>query len=442
MKKLVLLIISILVIVSYNINVLAKDTVISINKYQEEKLNYIIKSYDKENNIDGLITGGVFLKEEIEQDNNKYKDTQIMIIKYDKKGKLLWKYIYGETKEDNHFNLTYTYNDQGIIDGYLLMADKTSKIAEEVKKTIFIKLDLEGKLVLEKETTDDTILNKIIITYNDENKFDGYITIGKFNNTAIINKYDKEFNLIWTKEYQDPSYPETTYTDITNVYENNKITGYALIRETTENNKKINKIIRVDKEGNETKTIDLNEHLTYNLNTSNNGYILYGITDEVKLDKGNTSYYIINYSKTDEEIWETIGDTYTTKVKLHPISKESELKEYILLSSNKTNTEAIKFDLDGNIIKKIKKINSEYYDIKDFTILKDTLYIVGQINCPPEDTCDYDSNSLFIISDEDKVIEVKDNDSKSIIGIIIGVIIFIFIITFIKRKKRLNNSTR
>ena len=95
----------------------------------------------------------------------------------------------------------------------------------------------------------------------------------------------------------------------------------------------------------------------------------------------------------------------------------------------------MKLDLDGTVKKKIKKIYSEYYDINDFDLLKGTLYIVGQINCPEDDTCEYDSNTLFLISDEDKVIEVKEEDNNSIILIIVGLILVIGIFALVKRKK-------
>ena len=81
MKKVVILFISLLVLISYN-NVFAKDTVISLNKYKEEKLNTIIKSYDDKESIDGFITGGVFLKEIIDQDNNEYNCRLLVYQKY------------------------------------------------------------------------------------------------------------------------------------------------------------------------------------------------------------------------------------------------------------------------------------------------------------------------------------------------------------------------
>ena len=68
------------------------------------------------------------------------------------------------------------------------------------------------------------------------------------------------------------------------------------------------------------------------------------------------------------------------------------------------------------------------------------LYLVGQINCPKDDDCEYNTNSLFIISDEDKVIEVKDNDSKTILIVLIVFIITIISITWLRRKKKLKSN--
>ena len=66
----------------------------------------------------------------------------------------------------------------------------------------------------------------------------------------------------------------------------------------------------------------------------------------------------------------------------------------------------------------------------------ETLYIIGQIKCPEEDNCDYNDNSLLIISDEDKVIEVKESDNTNIIiisSIFIGLIVLLIILKKIKK---------
>ena len=92
--------------------------------------------------------------------------------------------------------------------------------------------------------------------------------------------------------------------------------------------------------------------------------------------------------------------------------------------------------LTAPIVKnKIKKIYDEYYDVSDYIFSNDILYLVGQINCPKDDTCEYDSNSLFLVSDEEKVIEVKDNDSRNIL-IVTGIFIIMIIGTIIIRRKR------
>ena len=99
MKKSSFLIILLITIV-YSFNVYAKDTVISLNKYSEEKFNFIEKAYDVEGKHTGYITGGHVLKETIELEDNKYNDYQAIVVKYDDKNKVEWKYLYGQTKED------------------------------------------------------------------------------------------------------------------------------------------------------------------------------------------------------------------------------------------------------------------------------------------------------------------------------------------------------
>jgi LPXTG-motif cell wall-anchored protein len=68
---------------------------------------------------------------------------------------------------------------------------------------------------------------------------------------------------------------------------------------------------------------------------------------------------------------------------------------------------------------------------------KNTLYFIGQIKCPEDDNCEYNQNSLYIISDEDKVIEVEDKESTNII-IVIGTVLIVLVgLIYIKKKKGL-----
>ena len=456
MKRLGLIIISICIIFN-TYNVFSKDTVFSLNKYTEEKLEFIKKSYTKNNKMDGFITGGTFLKETIEQDDTSYDDYQIMLIKYKKNGEIKWTFTYGKTKVDIMRGLDYTYDESGNIDGYLVLMDKTEDIDEEIteenpqpeqtSQSLFLKISLDGKLLWEKPTSSITEeqLSAIIPSTNEDNQVDGYIAIGNINSEkTILTKYDRDLNRLWVKEQPiENNQKQRKFTEIIPNNQENKTIGYVLIEEITNDNNKVeSKIVRYSKDGDFISKQEeaLKNDLIYHLSTANNGFILYGETKEVKLKKGNTSFFLIQYNSELEESWETIGDTPIDAKKsiiLYPLLKENKISEYVLLYSNKSDSsaEVVKLDLDGGIEKKVKKINNDYYDFENFAFENNTLYLIGQINCPEDDTCNYDSNSLFLISDEDKVIEVKDNDSKNIL-VIFSIVVIILAIAIVIRQKR------
>lgn len=108
-------------------------------------------------------------------------------------------------------------------------------------------------------------------------------------------------------------------------------------------------------------------------------------------------------------------------------------------NDNDSSIEITRLNLDGVLENKIKKINNEYYDIGSFYFSKDIIYFVGQISCPEDDNCDYNMKSLYLISTEDKVIEVKEDDNNKIIiisGIIFGLLVTLYIIRkYIKNKQ-------
>ena len=426
MKKIVFIII-LLVIGFYN--VYAKDISYSMNKFDVETFNYIEKSYDSELKEDGYVLGGSVLKEKIEKDETTYNDYQVILVKYDKNDKLVWKYMYGNTSEDYIDYLTYTYDADGNIDGYLIVTKKTYDINEPNigGTSVIIKIDFDGKVVYERDINEG-VITKIIPTYVD-NTFDGYISILNTQTGASLIKYNKDFDIILKRDFN-----ETSLYDLTIIKQDGKTVGYAVIEG--------NNLISLDINGSNDSVIsDVSKYKTYNLAETNNGFILYGITNEVKLDKGDSSYYLINYVDNNE-VWETIGDTPASsddKTILLPIYKDSDIKEYFLLYKNEVDSsyEVIKINLDGEVIKKVKKINNSYYDFENFTSTGNTIYFVGQINCPDDESCEFDNNSLYLVSDEDKVIEVKDDASMNVI--IIGGIVFIVLvggIIFIRKKRK------
>lgn len=434
--KLVLIIITVFLL---NTNVFAKDTVYSINKYKDEKLIYVENSYDENNKIDGLITAGTFLKETVEKDDITYEDYQVMIVKYKKSGKREWTYRYGKTSSEEVSNIVYSYDNDNKVDGYIITVDNSYDVeTNQEAKSLFVKIDLEGKLVDEKEIglNKEDKLFKLIPTYNDD-KVDGYIGI----TSSSIVKFDKSLNITSKKDLSN-----SKYIDITNIHKDNKIVGYAFLKETNqENNKKKIELVKYDKSLKEEKNIDVEDYVSYKLEESNEGFILYGITGDVKVDGGDKSYYLLHYNEEGKIIWETIGNVAINDkndIVLHPMIKKDSTNYYLLYKNKDSSYEVVKLDSNGTIKKKIKKIKNSYYNFISFSMgtKEKDMYFVGYLTCPKDEKCDYDSNSLFLISDEDKVIEVKDSTSTKIL---IGVTIFILgsgYILYITRKKKLNKK--
>lgn len=425
MKK--ILFVFILLVMSFY-TAYAKDISYSMNKYDDEIFNYIEKSYNSELEEDGYVLGGSILKEKIEKDDTTYNDYQVVLVKYNKNDKLVWKYTYGNNSEDYIDYLTYTYNEDGNIDGYLIVTRETHDINEPNigTNTIIIKIDFDGKLVYERNINEG-VITKIIPTYNDENIIDGYISIVNTQIGSSIIKYNKDFDVIARRDFND-----TKISDVTLIKENNKIIGFAVIEG--------NNLITVDYNlVNDVVVTDISKYKSSKLGEANEGFILYGVTDEVKLDKGDSSYYLINYVN-NEEVWETIGETPTSKdgeLILLPI-KEGKIKEYFLLYKNELDSsyEVIKINLDGEVLKKVKKISNNYYDIENFYSKGSTIYFIGQINCPDDDGCEYDSNSLYLVSDEDKVIEVKDDRNIIIVFSVIFIVLSSIIVVIRKKIKK------
>ena len=421
MKKLLLLIILLLSIQ----NVSAKDTVFSINKYKEENLTIIKDSYNINQEKDGFVVAGTIIKD------NKDKEPQkeFILTKYKKNGTISWIYEYENKILDDSFNLTYLYNEDSLI-GYLVELVIVNE--EELPKPIFLTIDLNGELITEKEVTleENETLQEILPIPQD-----GYIAISNIleNNTikkAKIIRYNKDLETIWIKEEL-----EAKYNKIIELPQE----GYLILREKqTEDKKILLDLIKVDKDGNNKEIKQTNlEKYNLQLLSLEDGYIIYGLTPEVKLKHGKYSYFINKYNNNGEELWELIGDV---PVKEEDLLQLIFINNKLLLSyknASDNSYEVIKVTEDGIVDKKIKKIHNNYYKLNYFLANKNTLYFVGQINCPEDDNCDYDNNSLFLISDEDKVIEVKEKDNNSIL-IGTGILLLVIgIIMIIKRKRRL-----
>ena len=424
MKKILLFIISFLLC---TVNVYAKDTVYSINKYRDEEFKYIVKSNDSK----GYITAGTFVKEEKEEDGSKYDHSQVMVVKYEQNGNLLWNYHYGKTGEDQVYGLFYSYDDAKEKNGYIIVVQESVEKSEAAKSSlVLVVIDEEGKLVQEIPFSHDGVVTNILEVYDDNGEVSGYFISGNHNNQAFLLECDLEFHEIWMKDYSNYS----SFKDV--IFYHNQ---YMVLAKTNDSYQ----LLQVDKNGEILSTIrDTFEEIdSPRLVVTPNNFILYGFTKEVKLDnKDGVSFYLVQYNENLEVDWETFGDIQVdtnSHIELQPVCDLETCSEYQFLytNGNDSSIEIVKIGLDGVIHNKIKKIKNYYYRINSFLSEENILYFIGQINCPEDDNCDYDTNSLFLISNEDKVIEVNNKDSRNIL-FLLSFFFVIAVMLILKRKKK------
>ncbi len=396
--------------------VFAKDTIYSLNKYEEENWKFMEHSYSNENKQDGMVVAGEVLKEKITENDNTYNNYQVIIAKYNNNGHLNWTYSYGNTSEDRVDSLTYTYDENKQVKGYLVGVTKTYDVLNEARgdnNTLFLEIDLEGKYVKEYDIPEGIIKKIISIS-------DGYIAIINTHTGSSLIHYNNNLETIWKKDFQ-----EVEVKDLIVLKEEEQEVGYVIIRG--------NQVVEFNENGENEQVIEELENKPYvSLESTKTGYRVYGVTKEVKLKKGNASYFIQEYTK-EEQLWEVIGD-----IPVHP-DKKVFLDNNLLLYQNKADSsyEVIELNQDGLVEKKVKKITNDYYHIENFMNEKNRLYFVGQIRCPEEDNCEYNQNSLYLISDEDKVIEVEDKDSTGILIVIGALVVLLAGTIYIRKRKRL-----
>lgn len=444
MKKVVVVIIGIIMVLTCNQTVFAKDTFKSINKHEEESLEYIIKSYNEKNKYDGLVVSGTYTDKK--EDTT---DTQVIIVKYNNDGKEIWNYDYGKSIEDKLYYLTYSYSEENLVNGYLVVAEETKELNDPRETSpVFIKLGLDGKLLEEKSLflEPNTKVNKVIPTYNEEAIINGYLVVSsttKDNRTiSAIAKYNINLDQLWKKEIIDEYYN----LDINDIVSLDKKESYRMIMSYTNQNEKKYSLLNVDSEGNIITSIkeDFDDKDNPHLLELEDGYLVYGYNHNVKLKNDKTtSYYVIKYNLNDEEEWETIGNTPVNDekaIEMQILKENDKTTSYLIMTTNDNDSsiEITKVNLDGVIENKIKKINNEYYKINEFISSDNILYFIGQISCPDDDNCDYDMKSLFLISTEDKVIEVEEEDNTAIVVIMISLVVFSVLLYILRRyqKKR------
>ena len=246
MKKIIMLLLCIIMF-SITINTYAADTVYSLNKYSEEKFENIIESYNEENKQDGFIAAGQILKEKITIDNEEYNDYQVSLVKYDITGKVKWIFTYGKDSIDKIDSLTYIYDEDNKVSGYLITMKKSNELKEQNENiSVFVKVDINGKLIEEKTTAlkENSIITKIIPVIDQNYILHSYVAIGhnEETNYPFIAKYDTNLNLIYEKSYE---LTNTKFKDIAVIRNENTLDSYA-VSLTEDNENLINKVKRYD----------------------------------------------------------------------------------------------------------------------------------------------------------------------------------------------------
>ena len=432
MKKLIICLLSFLFLLIPN--VYAKDSVYSLNEHEDEEFFHLLRGYNEEGTVSGFVAAGHFTKK-VQEEDKEYDDIQVMLVKYKKNGNAVWKYYYGQSGDDVLYDLSYSYNEEHQVNGYVLLVNETHEkdISSSGRFTIVL-VDLDGKLVSETpcELESASYIYQVLELKDEENYTNSYLVVGrKLNHTAFMAKLDLSFNVLWNKEYSE-------YSNFKEVCVNGNSIVVLADKEDSFS------LLRMDLDGNITTTIkdSFDEKDNPHILSAKEHFILYGLTSEVKVtQEDGVSFYLNQYNEAGELEWETIGDTSVSTnniLQLQPIIKNNELLEYQLLYVNgdDSSIEIVRIDLDGVVLNKIKKIKNNYYHINAFLPKGNTIYFVGQINCPDDDNCDFDENSLFLVSSEDKVIEVKDNDSKNILVVISILMVFIISFSIIRKKRK------
>ena len=403
----------ILLFLSY-VNVSAQDTIYSLNKYKEEELNTIISGYKEDNKKDGFITIGSIKNKD---------DTQLpIIVKFKKTGEIVWSYTHFSTEDESIVTVNYSYQNN-VVDGYLLLLHKKDK-------DVLVKVDLLGINCWEREL--DGYYEKMVLITDDNNDNVMYLLIGEKDDKAIIDTYNMDISFMERKEFPKDGY-HTSFKDIASINKNQ----YALLYNSKKDEEENYELWLIDWNSQEIKQIDnpLDKYEDYHLYSNYNSFILYGVTSEVKLKKGEESYYLIKYNQDGNMEWESVGNIPIDPEK--PIVlREYNGNYYLLYENGDSSKEVILLDQEGIYKEKIKKINNNYYTFNNFYVKGKTLYIVGQIRCGEDDDCNYKTNSLFLVSGEEKVIEVEDNASTGIL-ICAGLLVVLtgFLIVIKKRRK-------
>ena len=157
----------------------------------------------------GFIVVGSSSSNDIEGLPNK-GETDIIIVKYDKDGNLLWQNSWGGNDKDHFYDVLQTQDGGFIVYGYSWSTDIEGLPNKGVYDAIIVKYDKDGNMLWQKNWGGNSWeeFNYILQTQDG-----GFIVYGYSRSTdieglpnkggrdAIIVKYDKDGNMLWQKSW-------------------------------------------------------------------------------------------------------------------------------------------------------------------------------------------------------------------------------------------------
>lgn len=338
----------------------------------QEHIHNILKLEDG-----GFVVAGVTVSTDLEG-VSKDSDTTAILLRYDKEGNLLWNNFFGGHSTSSEVPIFQTEDG-----GFIVLTPFSSTTVEGIPNMgewdlLIVKYDKDGNVVWKKSYGGNGTDNfrKMIPTedggfyvFGDSDSTDitGFTTYG--GSDIVTMKYDKDGNLIWKKNYGgngDDAFRNVILTEdgsfiLTGLSKSTDLDGWT------------NKgafdilIIKHDKDGNliwEKSHGGKNTDNYHNIAAIENGFIVYGLsisTDIVDLpNKGSADTIILRYDNDGNLIWQKDwggngGDILSNVF----ITKNGEI---LLLGSTSskdingielkgiTDGVIVKYDKDGNLL--------------------------------------------------------------------------------------------
>lgn len=366
-------------------------------------------------------------------DFNKTAKSDIVILKYNKNGDLIWQKSWGGNNYEYLYSLLLTKDDSFIVIGNSDSTDIEGISNNGGADAVIIKYDKNGNVIWQRNfggayydsfhtvllTSDD---NFVIAGQYSSNNIEG-IVIDEFNdNDFILLKIDQNGNVIWQKKGDGILYYWSETTKIAETQDggiivNGFISDSEEIEYTTVNTAYITK---VDSEGNVVWNKNYDEEYLEYFNiiipTKDNGILVsvekYATEQGMEFYNGEEDAILLKYNKDGEIVWKEEWGGSNADIFKNIIASENEIVS--LVYSYSTNLEGLtKTDIyDGIILKYLLNYDVERIiqeaDNGKFDVAQQGN--LGVINAQPNKG--YEVDEIVIKDKEGNVLDVEVTEQE------------------------------